>query len=1143
MKYKILSALIIIAITSGLCVIALISASAAGPTSVQTLTVEPSPDTADQLAAYTISFTTSSSGTLMAGIGIINITFSPETQLPSSINMANVSIDGTICSSGTLSGNTLIIVAPETIEAEATCSVTINITAGIVNPQLSQETGDSAPDNLYETSVTTSADAIAATDDYEIFDWIETEKTALKTAFSDGELVIVIGAGFNPGSMVTLNGMSGGPLAGSGTVESDGTFEIYGFATGVLMEDLEASDGSGRIASIPADQFTIVPQLTITPDNGPVCTDIQLSGYNWAGTPNAIAIAGQAWAFGAITMVDRDNDGNDDDFILTMATDDSPDPGQIAQIPRNLASGPVDIVVSGTFTNSVAAQTTFTIDSRVVTVDPASGPPGTMVTIQGSGFCPGETFGKAVLMYGNTTATGIITQTPIEVTDSGNFIAMGTIPEDAAPGLHGVIVYFDPSSPSVYDPTTGTCLQAQGMFTVTDRELTVVPNSGPFGTTITMSGGNFGMEAAGLLPDLYINDEDVAPELDPLTTSGQVIPETFTITPERNFHYGDDNLIEVRVYVDGSGTLTANALFEVIRPTLCLDRDQGPRGTLVTVEGDGWLPGDTSFVTIEYAGVPGRGVYGDTVAVAPPDANGDIWAQFSIPWFSGTIMAEGDLNLLFSAIDNNQNASLQSVFTVTVPTFELDSDRGPRGTLVTATGSGWPPEADNFVSIGYAEVLDRGVDADTVAVVQPDGNGDIWAQLTIPAFTPDVMLLGDLNLLFSAHDSIGNTSPESVFTVIVPQISVEPESAAPGESITVTGIGFMPLSQVQEVSLADAQIAPVWEFPLTDSIGSFEVEGTVPGATPGGYVAKARVTEDEGSAITCPFVVLVGFDPGTPSGPAQITVSPQSGFAGEAVTVKGTNFMPLAYVQEVLIADAPIVPVYELPVTSGTGSFEVIGTIPGIMPGTQMVAARVTQSEAEEVTCPFVVMGDFTPGTPTGVAQITVEPESAPAGETFIVKGINFAPLAQVQEISIANALVVPLWELPITSGTGAFEVVGTVPGVMPGGYVIKVRVTQDEGDEIICPFMVLIGSSGDITVEQGFAAIDGLYTTVWTFDKNTKGWLVYKAGLPPWISIFFNTLNKGQGYWVNVTEDCTIVYSAHTYELVTGWNLFGWLG
>ena len=147
----------------------------------------------------------------------------------------------------------------------------------------------------------------------------------------------------------------------------------------------------------------------------------------------------------------------------------------------------------------------------------------------------------------------------------------------------------------------------------------------------------------------------------------------------------------------------------------------------------------------------------------------------------------------------------------------------------------------------------------------------------------------------------------------------------------------------------------------------------------------------------------------------------------------------------------------------------------------------------------------------------------------------------EVKITGTGNSPIVPIYELGLTDATGSFVVEGTVPGVMEGGHPVKVRVTQPIGAPITTPFTVTGAAAGAITVDEGFATIAGKYTKVWTFDAATQQWQVYDttSGAPD----DFNTLAIGQGYWIYVTEDCTLNYGAHTWNLKKGWNLIGWLG
>jgi hypothetical protein len=78
-------------------------------------------------------------------------------------------------------------------------------------------------------------------------------------------------------------------------------------------------------------------------------------------------------------------------------------------------------------------------------------------------------------------------------------------------------------------------------------------------------------------------------------------------------------------------------------------------------------------------------------------------------------------------------------------------------------------------------------------------------------------------------------------------------------------------------------------------------------------------------------------------------------------------------------------------------------------------------------------------------------------------------------------------------------------------------------------------------TVTGALTSIAGLYTIVWTFDASTQGWMFYDTAATEVSDL--DSLTRGQGYYVSVTEDCTIVFGGNTYSMLAGWNLIGWLG
>ncbi|MFO8101223.1 MAG: hypothetical protein R6U37_03510, partial [Dehalococcoidia bacterium] len=297
-----------------------------------------------------------------------------------------------------------------------------------------------------------------------VYDWLEVSPKK----FAVGDSVVVMAHGFKPGRTVTLNGT----LEGSGVVRSDGTVEIGAAPTGQNI-GLHATDGSGRHACMPASEFTLVPRLTISPEEGAVCSQIEIIGFDYplSTDPGTLTWAGEDLQYIDDSFLgDFDNDGWMDDIHLVNAT-----------VPRSSPEGVVDITLGD-------ASTEFDVHNKTITVDPASGPAGSLVTITGANFCRedagegggcggnvvGGVPGQALFVYGNSGKTGPITDLNINVDDEGKFTAVGTIPEDAPEGVHGVIVYFN-SDAGTWTATNPNCIRAQGTFIVTDRVLTVIP--------------------------------------------------------------------------------------------------------------------------------------------------------------------------------------------------------------------------------------------------------------------------------------------------------------------------------------------------------------------------------------------------------------------------------------------------------------------------------------------------------------------------------------------------------------------------------------------------------------------------------------------------------------------------------------------
>ncbi len=88
-----------------------------------------------------------------------------------------------------------------------------------------------------------------------------------------------------------------------------------------------------------------------------------------------------------------------------------------------------------------------------------------------------------------------------------------------------------------------------------------------------------------------------------------------------------------------------------------------------------------------------------------------------------------------------------------------------------------------------------------------------------------------------------------------------------------------------------------------------------------------------------------------------------------------------------------------------------------------------------------------------------------------------------------------------------------------------------------------LLGKPYFTTVTTGLVSLGDNLVIAWGYreGEGTGGWTVYGPSLPPG-SNTLTLLHRGRGYWINVREECTLVYGNNTYYLDEGWTLIGWL-
>lgn len=105
--------------------------------------------------------------------------------------------------------------------------------------------------------------------------------------------------------------------------------------------------------------------------------------------------------------------------------------------------------------------------------------------------------------------------------------------------------------------------------------------------------------------------------------------------------------------------------------------------------------------------------------------------------------------------------------------------------------------------------------------------------------------------LIGATDILGNMAPARTFTLKPAGLTVSPVSGLPGTLVNVTGVGFEPLSYVEELKIGDYIKGPPGL--MTNEVGTFATTITVPSLPGGGQVVSATVAGL--TFITC-FTIL-----------------------------------------------------------------------------------------------------------------------------------------------------------------------------------------------------------------------------------------------------------------------------------------------
>jgi hypothetical protein len=441
------------------------------------------------------------------------------------------------------------------------------------------------------------------------------------------------------------------------------------------------------------------PSITISPTSGPPGTSITVVGSNFK--------------LGATVTIFFDVDGDgvvDPGETVGTATASSTGAFSTLVPAPTLPSGIYD--VRATDGVNTAPAVAFTI-TPAISLSPTSGPPGTTVTVSGSGFA--ASVSGIVWFDSNNNGAFDLGEPSASVTTGplGTFTATLTVPTVPA-GTYNIYA----------DVPLGLPVEASASFTVLIPSITVSPTSGPPGTSVSISGTDFIPGASGVVW-FDIDNDGVLDPGEPFVSVTASATGMFTATltvPTVPFQAAGYN---IRADVPSGGPVEASATF-LVTPAISLSPTSGSPGTTVTVSGSGFAASVSGIVWFD-SNNNGAFDLGEPSASVTTGPLGTFTATLTVP----TVPA-GTYNI-YADVPSGGPVEASASFTVLIPSITVSPTTVSSGQLITIAGTDFTPGASGVVwfDIDGDGVPDPGEPQVTVTV---SSGGTFITTLT----TPDV---------------------------------------------------------------------------------------------------------------------------------------------------------------------------------------------------------------------------------------------------------------------------------------------------------------------------------------------------------------------------------------------------------------------
>jgi uncharacterized protein YjbI with pentapeptide repeats len=750
--------------------------------------------------------------------------------------------------------------------------------------------------------------------------------------------------------------------------------------------------------SFAQQNYLLGPSLKLVPNTGPVGTVVTVEGSNFAGALNGAP--DQAIDFGLFDglPVLGENDCPVTQGSFTCSFDVPPLTGQVGENTVTVCGDALDCVSS-----------TFTLTNPGYSMNPSSGPPGTKVTITGSGYSFADT--SFSIRFGNTNVTP--KSNPCPVSSPGSFTCTFDVPSGY---VSETFVYVTGN--------TGDTLDAffPPYFYATEIGFFGLPPT-PAGGDVTVTA--VGYSQADATSTLSLDGMDVTPSGGCPQTNGYM-QCTITVPQIAPGNY--------QLTMTGTTTGDSGSVELEVNPTVSVSPTFGPSGDSVAITGGGFDHLDTSAsLTFNGSPVPAN------CPVTPAGAVGTISCSFAPP-------PENPGTYTITAKGNNGNAQdvVSTSFKITVPYITTTPYSSPYGQTVAVTATGFSG-GDSSATLSFGGA--------TAGFCSKTGPGSFSCSFTIPPFTQDAAY--QVEVMGSTGDSASTS-----YTVTTATVSTDFVLGPAGLFVTVNSAGFPSGDQETTLMFGGKTIGSPDTCPMSGGSSSEGCAFNIPSVSPGTYPLCEK--DDYGFIACIPFEVTVEQD----------TVTPAAGPAGTTVTVSGTGFPGSSIIPDICFGAAlnggttycsfPLGDTGSCPLTNG--AFSCSFQFPQPTPGNDAPPGTYGINIAQSGFCGF--FGSCSPPTPTftvTVPTISLSQTSGQTGQDVTVTGTGFSDADTSAVVSFDGSLVAPASECPMASG--GFSCPFIVPSTPTGSHTVSaLGDTGDSGSTgftEVAPVVSLTASSG----------------------------------------------------------------------------------